>query len=157
MSDTRRERTRDGLDPEDLSFERGFARVGEQHLFPVGSPDEFLGGVYYIADGVWGFEAPTSTDHPGACVKNTPSRAASVLVQGRGMYSAHAREKIAEVIEPTPANGLKKATAFELSPTWCPWARLSLFHQDRRIGVLDLEDRDRILQKLLLLFPDELA
>ena len=154
MSDSRRRKKKDGLDPEDLAHERTLVRLEERHVFPMGSVDEFRGAVYFLPDDYWGFETVTSSDHPGACVDNVPRDASGLLVQGRGLHSGYARRSISEVVEPTPGNGLTKSTAFEISPTFCPWSRLLLFNPERRIGTLAHEDRQRILDKLLLLFPE---
>jgi hypothetical protein len=115
----------------------------------VDPESDFPGTTYIVPDKFWGFRSVGREDHPGACTQCATAEHVAILVKGS---DALLRRSFAPtfVIEPTPENGLRKATAFELVPRAFRLRRLLLLHENRRAGrldPLDLSDLQRALER----------
>jgi hypothetical protein len=119
---------------------------------PIDAAGLLPGSVFMVPDKTWGFEAPGRVDHPGACLDYPPVARECGILKG-STPSWAARWKPTYIVEPSPGNGLRKRTAFDLVPVRIRKHRLRLMYPERWIGRLDDQDFGEILRELRRLFP----
>jgi hypothetical protein len=113
------------------------------------------GSIYMVPDKFWGFEAVGRIDHPGACVFCDVSGGSATLVKGTDLVSARPARTEILVVDPSPANGLLKPTAFAIAPRLFRIRRVALLHINRRLGALETDHLAYLRAQLLRLFPEE--
>lgn len=74
------------------------------------------------------------------------------MVKGTDASHSRFRRRTLFVVEPGPANGLLKTTAFELAPRVFSIRRILLLHPDRRMGRLDSTELTSIRREMERLF-----
>jgi hypothetical protein len=117
-------------------------------------PEEFMpGSIFMVPDEIWGIAAVGRVDHPGLCTRYQCGVGESALLQGSGCSPA-GWWKPRYVVEPTPGNGLRKRTAFELVPIGIQGRWLCWMYPGRWMGRLDSGDFQAIRCELERLFPD---
>lgn len=113
---------------------------------------ECPGSIYRVPDKYWNFTAVGREDHPGVCTSCDLEGQMAILLKGSDALGRRAATP-AYVIEPSRANGLQKATAFDLSPRSFRLRRVVLLHTNRRIGRLDADDLRSLRHALERRFP----
>ncbi len=138
------------ISPEEGRFERAAAALTD--LLEPG--EEMPGTIYIVPDHLWGFTAPDREDHPGACAHCDTIRNRVTMVKGSGRAIP---TKVFLWVDPSGENGLKKSTAFEITPRYFRLRRIALLHFDRRIGKLTPKELADIRGELERLFPEPVS
>ncbi len=112
------------------------------------------GAVIMVPNRYWGFTNINSVDHPGVCVELLRDHRDGVLVKGTDAEHAYGRRGYL-YFDPTPENGLKKETAFEMRPKVIRTHTLENFFPERYLGHVEESVRLSILEELARLFPVE--
>ena len=114
-------------------------------------PKEFMpGSVFMVPNEI--FDIPTVGDHPGLCMHYQCGVGKSTFLRGSG--SPPWSWKTTYPVEPTPGNGLRKRTRFELFPIRIQWRWLRSLAPRRRMGRLDSGVFQAIQRELERLFPE---
>lgn len=124
--------------------------VVRESLADVDIDREVSGSTYIVPDKFWGISVAGREDHPGVCLSCSEMNQSAVMLKGSDEVM---RRTHTFVIEPSRDNGLRKATAFELTPRRFRLRRLLLLHYDRRLGRLDTNDLAALRQALERRFP----
>jgi len=120
---------------------------------PMPSDDELPGTVFAVPDWLWGFEAVGREDHPDICTAARPETMLATLVKGQDAATAWGSRRTRFVVEPSPLNGLRKTTSFELVPYPMSLRHVRLLFPDRRMGKLEPVPFAKLRRRLAQLFP----
>lgn len=105
---------------------------------PVAIQTGAEGSVYRIPTALWWFTAPNRHDRPGVCVRCDLAAGVAIMSVGRDPDSFFSQTSPVVLVAPTPDNGLRKRTAFALTPWPISIRMLQLCHNDGHwLGRLD--------------------
>ncbi len=105
---------------------------------PVSIQVEAEGSVYRIPTALWWFTAPNRHDRPGVCVRCDLTAGVAIMSIGRDPDSYFSQINPVVLVAPTHENGLRKRTAFALTPWPITIRMLQLCHNDGQwLGRLD--------------------
>lgn len=94
------------------------------------------GAVLMVPNKHWGFGNESSDDHPGACADYQPGETAAIFVQGTDADRIRSLRNYF-IVEATEQNGLKKRTAFKLTPHVFRLHKIKLLFANRHLGRLE--------------------
>ena len=120
---------------------------------PVPSDNELPGTVFAVPDRHWGFDAVGREDHPDICTAARPETIRATLVKGRDAATDRGPLRTRFVVDPSPLNGLRKTTSFQLVPLTMSLRRVRLLFPDRRMGKLEPVPFAKLRRRLAQLFP----
>jgi hypothetical protein len=115
--------------------------------------EDLPGAVFMVPNRHWGFEGPTSDDHPGACAHYRERARQAILVKGTDAENVRS-PRLFYFVAPRAGNGLSKETAFELVPRYFRLHRIRLFYPERHLGWLDDATLHGLCDELARLHPE---
>ncbi|HET6882054.1 MAG TPA: hypothetical protein VFI31_17940 [Pirellulales bacterium] len=107
---------------------------GEPEVFDADR--ELPGAVLMVPNRHWGFEVESAADHPGACTEYEPGETEAIFVHGTDADRIRSLRNYF-IVEATEQNGLKKRTAFKLTPHVLRLHKIKLLFANRYLGRLE--------------------
>lgn len=94
------------------------------------------GAVLMVPNKEWRFEVESAADHPGACTEYQPGETEAIFVHGTDADRIRSLRNYF-IVEATEQNGLKKRTAFKLTPHVLRLHKIKLLFANRYLGRLE--------------------